>query len=345
MENTQKTVAPLKMPGRSRSGKASAAKLTPEQRRERSKKASAIRWDNTIPIVTHGNEDRPLIIGSIKIPCYVLSNGKRVLVESSMASALGMGVTGGSRISRFSKNKIIESHMPPNIIALLETPIKFKLSKGGMANGYDANILVDLCESVLAARSAGNIAKTQEHIAVQCEIIMRGLARVGIIALVDEATGYQADRAKDELTTMLSIYIARELQPYIKTFPQDFFNSIANLKGIPLKDGMLKHVPWMGAVINNIIYDRIAPGAREELKKGIERYPCGQLKARLHQKLTPHKGKEKLIGLISSSMALMKTSGSWDDFMQKMDIVSPKFARVPSEDDIKDFLELENRKS
>jgi len=34
-------------------------------------------------------------------------------------------------------------------------------------------------------------SRQQKHIAAQAEIIMRGLATVGIIALVDEATGYQ----------------------------------------------------------------------------------------------------------------------------------------------------------
>ena len=46
----------------------------------------------------------------------------------------------------------------------------------------------------------------QEHIASQCEIIVRGLARVGII--------------EEALARVLEAFIAKELQPWIKTFPK-----------------------------------------------------------------------------------------------------------------------------
>ena len=75
-------------------------------------------------------------------------------------------------------------------MALIENPIKFRHSGGGgIAFGYPATILADICDVVLAARQAGELQKQQEHIAQQCEILVRGFARVGIIALVDEATG------------------------------------------------------------------------------------------------------------------------------------------------------------
>ena len=45
--------------------------------------------------------------------------------------------------------------------------------------------------------------KRQLETAQQAEIIMRGLAHIGIIALVDEATGYQRDRASDALSKIL----------------------------------------------------------------------------------------------------------------------------------------------
>jgi hypothetical protein len=39
--------------------------------------------------------------------------------------------------------------------------------------------------------------------------LLRGFARVGIIALVDEATGFQRDRTKDALSKILEAYIAK----------------------------------------------------------------------------------------------------------------------------------------
>jgi len=115
---------------------------------------------------------------------------------------------------------------------LIGNPIKFKHSGGGgVAYGYPATILADICDTVLAARKAGALQRQQEHIGERSEILVRGFARVGIIALVDEATGYQRDRAKDALAKILEEFIANELRPYIKTFPLDFYKEIYRLRG------------------------------------------------------------------------------------------------------------------
>ena len=92
-------------------------------------------------------------------------------------------------------------------------------------------MLVDLCEAVLAARSAGRLQKQQEHVARRAEILIRGFARIGIIALVDEATGYQEIRERRALATILEKFIAKELQPWTRTFPYEFYQLIYKLKG------------------------------------------------------------------------------------------------------------------
>jgi hypothetical protein len=86
---------------------------------------------------------------------------------------------------------------------------------------------------VLAARKQGNVLlPNQTHYADQCEILVRGFARVGIIALVDEATGFQRDRAKDALAHILEAFIAKELRPWLPTFPPDFYQEMFRLRGM-----------------------------------------------------------------------------------------------------------------
>lgn len=70
-------------------------------------------------------------------------------------------------------------------------------------NGYEATILLDICDGFLDARKNIKLSPRQEIIAHQAEILMRSFAKVGIIALVDEATGYQYKREKDELQKIL----------------------------------------------------------------------------------------------------------------------------------------------
>jgi len=55
------------------------------------------------------------------------------------------------------------------------------------------------------------LSPRQKIIADQCEILVRSFAKVGIIALVDEATGYQYEREKAELQVILKTYISEEI--------------------------------------------------------------------------------------------------------------------------------------
>src|SRR5690606_34477435 len=64
------------------------------------------------------------------------------------------------------------------------------------------------------------------------DVLMRGLASVGIIALVDEATGFQRDRTADALAKILEEFIAKELRPWVQTFPDQFYEHLFRLRGM-----------------------------------------------------------------------------------------------------------------
>ncbi len=48
---------------------------------------------------------------------------------------------------------------------------------------------------------------------------MTAFAKTGLVAVIDEVTGYQYDRERDELQKLLSAYISEELMPWTKRFP------------------------------------------------------------------------------------------------------------------------------
>ena len=236
--------------------------LNSQERKDRAKKASAARWNKSIPFVTHGEEARPLVINNVSLPCYVLSNKKRVISQSGIIKALGMSIGGGSskegKLVSFVKGKKLEPFINQELLNQIENPIKFR-SPSGLTYGYDAIILADICDSVLSARKEGEILKQQEHIAERCEILIRGFARVGIIALIDEATGYQNDRAYNELAKILEFFVAPELQPYIKKFPITFYAELCRLREIPFDPSSVKRPQYFGHLTNDIIYRRLAP--------------------------------------------------------------------------------------
>ena len=226
--------------GKAIGGLARARSLSAERRKAIAKEGADARWDESVPQAVCGSPDHPLRIGdgenAIEIPCYVLEDGKRVLYQRAMVNALGMsrgssGSTGGDRLAKFATQRSIKPFLE-NTLREVTEPIRFRTPTGSLAYGYDATILADICEAVLKARDQGLLQKQQDHIATRCEILIRGFARVGIIALVDEVTGYQEFRQRDALTRILEAFVAKELQPYLPTFGREFYQQMFRLRGL-----------------------------------------------------------------------------------------------------------------
>ena len=178
------------------------------------------------------------------------------------------GRGGGDRLAKFVDTKAIKPFVDSKLDAVIKAPILFKTPNGSQAYGYEATVLADLCEAVLEARKNNQLHHQQEHIAVQCEVLIRAFARVGIIALVDEATGYQRERAKDALAAILEAFVAKELQPYVKTFPPEFYENMFRLRGLQYPPERASYKPqYFGTLTNDVVYKRVAPGLLAELKK------------------------------------------------------------------------------
>lgn len=327
--------------GAARGGRARAEKLSPTEKSDIARQAAAARWSRVqvgaahVPLAAYGSADRPLRIGEIAIPAYVLDDGRRMLAQRGMQAGIGMSTSGGSggaqRLARFVATLEDKGLDSKGLSVRIGSPVMFRAPGiGGPIYGYEATILTDLCDAVLEARARGLLMKQQLHIAAQCETLARGLARVGIIALVDEATGYQSQRAHDALARILEKFIAKELRPYVKTFPPDFYQEIYRLRGEEYPPKQNRHNSYIGKITNDLVYDRLAPGVREELQRLTERYPSGRLKTKLHQRLTTDFGHPKLREHLGGVVMAMKLSTDWELFMATINRILPKY--LPTED-------------
>jgi hypothetical protein len=313
----------------SKGGKARAKKLSAEQRKQIGLAGSVARWGKPVPEAKYGSPDRPLRIGEIEIPCYVLADGRRVLVQRGMMTALdmkqGTATKGaGDRLSKFVRTKALSGFVPEKLAELITKPILFQVGSQ-MAYGYEATILADLCEAVLAARKAGTLNYQQAHIADQCEILLRGFARVGIVALVDEATGFEKFKAKDDLAKILEAFVQKELKKWVRTFPMQFYEELYRLRGLSFPPENMKMPPYFGHLTNNIVYDRLAPGVKDELKRLTPRDHKGKHKQKLFQRLTEDVGHPKLREHLASVVALMKISPDYDRFETFLNQALPRW--------------------
>jgi hypothetical protein len=314
--------------GKAIGGRARANKLSAIERKTIAEKAAQARWDNSVALAVCGSPDHPLKIGDVEIPCYVLEDGRRVLVQGGMLQGMDMkqGTAGrgeGDRLVRFIETKALNPFVSKDLADVITNPIKFKVPSGSLAYGYEATILADLCDVVLEARKHGALNYQQEHIAARCEILVRGFARVGIIALVDEATGYQEFRARDALARILEAFVAKELQPYVPTFGRDFYQEMFRLRGLDYPNASVKRPQYFGHLTNDLIYKRLAPGVLDELRRLTPVSESGRRKYKYFQRLTQNTGYPKLKEHLGAVVAIMQLSDDWSDFMGKINRLRP----------------------
>ena len=274
--------------------------------------------------VIAGTPDRPLKIGDIEIPCYVLEGEKRVLSQRGLTAGIGLNPDAGFRMPQFLGTRALSPFVSKDLLPALSQPLLFQNpSGGGTVYGYPAEIIEHIIDAVLDAERAGALSKRYESIAFRASVLNRALRRIGIIGLVDEATGYQRIRSERALATILEKFIAKELQPWTRTFPYEFYQLIYKLKGWSGPDGH-RRTPLIGKYTNNIVYDRLAPGLLQELKRLNPVLPTGRRRTTHHQWFTPHLGHPKLKEHLAGVMALMRAAPNWDSFLRSLQRAYPK---------------------
>jgi hypothetical protein len=320
--------------GKAAGGLARADSLSPARRKLIATQAAAARWAGPIKQATHGSHDHPMKIGDVEIPAYVLADGTRVLSQRGLVSGIGMSTSGGSRAGEPRLAILFDALSAKgtdtkDLAERIKNPIRFRAPGGGRdAYGFEATILADICDVILAGRKAGHLLEQQQHFADRCELLVRGFARVGIIALVDEATGYEKDRVAGSLARILEAFIARELRPWVQTFPSDYYEQLFRLRGLEYSSESVKRPQYFGVLTNDIVYKRLAPGVLAELKKLTERDESGRPKTKYFQRLTANIGYPKLREHLGSIVTLMKLSSDYADFKGKLDTIHPAYGNT-----------------
>lgn len=315
--------------GASKGGNARRKSLSKQARSEIAQRAAEARWgESKIPIETHSGN---LKIGEIEIPCAVLEDGTRVFSRSGFLRAIGRrggAKSEGREASLFNMPVFLAaSNLLPFISnELIENsiPIEYKTKKGVKAYGYRVTILPKVCNVFLDAKFKGALHRGQMHIAERCKMLSDGFSTVGVVALVDEATGYQDVRDRQALQMILDAFLRKELAAWASCFPNEFYQELFRLRGWDWRRKSTKRPRQAGKDTKNIIYSRLAPGILEELEKKNPPNENWHRKARHHQWLTEDIGHTALSQHLHAVMALMRISKDWQEFKDMLDRAFPK---------------------
>lgn len=309
-------------------GLARAASLSAEQKSDIARRAAEARWKQSLPKAI---VDGPMIIAGREINCAVLETGKRLLTQESFLIAIGRsprpmagtGIMALDNLPVFLASENLKPFITDEIRSSI-TPVAYLSTRGRRGLGYEALLLPMVCEVYLKARDENALLKSQQTFAKVCDILMRGFARVGIIALVDEATGYEDLKTKRELNRILEAFIAPELRPYMPMFPPEFFKQVYRLHGWDYKDGNTQTPRYVGKFINNYIYEQLPPGVLPELQR---KNPSekGQRKHKHTQYLTEETGIPSLDKQVSNVTMLMRIAREKKEFVDLFDRAYAKY--------------------
>lgn len=244
-------------------GNARAKSLTKSERKDIAKRGAKARWEaakqltdpNRIPEALCQGD---LEIGSIGIECYVLDNFKRVIHKRGMAKALGMKSEGGNVFMRAMGRKGLGSEIGGELRQKLDNPIVFKGLISDLGHGYDCTVLIDVCDAIIDAAKNKKLAPGQEGLAIQAEIIIRASAKLGIVALVDDATGFIADKRRQKYKELFKEFIQEEVAAYQSEFPDQLFDIMYKIYGLPRKSEGNKHPIFFSKFIRKYIYQPLA---------------------------------------------------------------------------------------
>jgi hypothetical protein len=259
MENDSQTeIEPI---GRAKGGIARAESLTAERRSEIARNAALTRFgkaplpDGELPKAIG---EGLLRIGDVDLECYVLADRRRVFHKRGMAKALRMKSGGGNVFMRTLSRKGLGSVIPEELRAKFDNPIVFRPLNGDPAHGYEGIALIELCDAIWEARKLGKLTKTQEFLGVQAEIIMRSSAKIGIIALIDEATGFILDKRREQYRELFREFIRAEFATWKKEFPDEFFDMLYRLYNLKRNAVKYRHPRFFGKFIRRYIYAPLA---------------------------------------------------------------------------------------
>lgn len=318
-------------------GKARAEKLSPERRKQIAQKAAAMRWakmpsamqdDATENRDNDSGNDAPhpspfakfggeLSLGGNPVDCYVLDTGDRVI--SLRAAVKSIADRDHGKLGDYVGVNALKPFIDSDLV--LGETVEFHIPGTQLTGlGISAERFLEICNAYVRAAEAGTLTTDrQREIAMRCSVVLGACAKVGLIALIDEATGYQYERAQDALQLKLKAFIADELREWEKTFPDELWEQFGRLTNW---QGPLHSRPkWWGKLVMELIYDALDEDVANHLR---ENKPPPQKGQNYHQWMTENFGLRQLITHIYEIIGIAKTC---DDIRELKDKVAQHYGK------------------
>jgi hypothetical protein len=186
--------------------------------------------------------------------------------------------------------------------------------------GLPSDLFIEICQGYVKALDAStnpdsgvSLTDRQEEIAIKAGMFLSGCAKVGLDALIDEATGYQYIRPADALEIKLRLYLEEEMRKWEKTFPDQLWEQFGRLT--KWKGKTNQRPKYWGKLVMELIYEYLDSDVAQWLRDNAPIPIKGQ---NYHQWMSGQYGLKRLIEHIWKVIGIANTCQDIEELRYQM---------------------------
>ena len=327
----------------SKGGAARMQKLSRVEKQDLARKAAKARWEKvknqSLPegagIVESRAESLPearypglLTLAGVEIPVYVLSNGQRVIARIAATKVLTESETRQADLESYLRVEGLKPFL--DVDSVRARMVRFGQKEVEMLNqavmGLPSDLFIEICQAYVAALNASQspdsgvtLTERQREIAIRAGMFLSGCAKVGLDALIDEATGYQYVRPMDALELKLRLYLAEEMRKWEKTFPDELWEQFGRLT--KWKGKLHQRPKYWGKLVMELIYEYLDADVAQWLRDNAPKPMHGQ---NYFQWLNEQYGLKKLVEHIWKVVGVASACSDMNELRNKMEEIYGK---------------------
>lgn len=242
------------------------------------------------------------------LDCYVLEDERRIVSQRGMVRALS-----GSAANPSSLRQYAERISGGSVWLDSANGFEFVLPGGRVGVALEATTIPELLQLYVDALGAGLLHSQQLPVAARAAKMLGALAKVGVIALVDEATGYQTQREATALSFAFRAILLESTCQWDLMWPAEFVAAMCKLHGEDWVGGA--HPAFLASTYEKLYHLILGGEVSAELKR---RNPEPHHGTNHHQWLTPE-ARTIVRRQVPILIALAETCGSKDEFWARVE--------------------------
>ncbi len=257
----------------------------------------------------------------VECEALVLSTGERGFNRHQVMQVVGL-----HKDSKADRFRSFLAEIAPNALTLLDKKgSQVVMPSGQKANFVPCDVITDFAAGVIRQAVTGKLHPQRQGLIEPCLAIQESLAKVGISALIDEATGYQYHRAPDALQDLFTRLLRNTASDWERRFHPEFYEALYHLFGWyydPARPNKPK--PFIvGKITLQWVYEPVFPA--EILIEIKER----QGSNKMHQWLTTEGGLRLLEQQRDAVMMIARVSIDHRDFENRCAVAFFKRGQIP----------------